>query len=619
MTELNFIRQLFLDGIPDAPLPPLEFARKFVRLPMSARSERFDDSVTPWTREVIQQLGNPACHRLTFVGPVQSGKSTVGEIALCWWIAAQRNGDIFYNWEDDSKADERWVKRIDRILKACAPVKKIIDGLERHKYVKCMAAFQRLNLTVQGVFNAENLDSDSVRLLINEEIHNWGPGLLDKAYRRKTAFPDYFSLQISNAGSKGDQLHGAYEEGTRQVWDVKCPGCGKFHSMRTRFDEKAPHLGGLRYDSDGCKSKSGDYNYNRLAPTIRYQFPCGHTIADDHILRRGMSLAGRYSEPTNPDAPLSICSYTLDAVAVDYIPWLELIMEKHKALKALRYGDPELWYRYLRERECIFTDPNDRPMTARMVLSMDKRKDRAGMPNRYARFAALDRQQGTTREGELPHWWLVIRDADKDANTLLVYEGKCETDEDAADVIKRHGVIPRCVVCDSGDDTLHVYQFCLRHGYSAIKGGKSNTYAHVDGSHRIYSEKKPLTVDRLAMELVFPPLGEDEYHRIVYHHDEPMFFFYSKAGIRDRLNNLRSIPGIKWEVPGDVSDDYKLHMDSEEMKDGKDKHGYPTKEWTQIRTRNDLFVCECYIAMLMDDAELIGQFRNDNEPTEPKP
>lgn len=272
----------------------------------------------------------------------------------------------------------------------------------------------------------------------------------------------------------------------------------------------------------------------------------------------------------------------------------------------MRYGDPELWYKYLRERECIFSDPMDRPISARLVFS-DKKKDREGLKDRYARFAAVDRQQGLAREGELPHWWMVIRDVDKDANSLLVFEGKVETDENVVEILNRHGVVPRHVVCDSGDDTTHVYQFCLRHGYNAIKGGRESTYAHEDGGRRIFSPERPLWK---MLNLPSPVRPEDEIN-------EPQFWLYSKGGIADRLEWLRASKGIKWEVPGDVSDDYKSHMESEELSEKKNKDGFLVKVWTQIRDRNDLLVCERYIAMLMEMAGLIGQgiLESDETPT----
>lgn len=585
-----------LAAIPPAPLSALEFARQYVKLPMSARCESFDDSVTPWTREPIERLSDPATKYLTFIKPVQAGGSTVGEIALCYWIYLQKKGDIFYNWEDDEKAKERWVKRIDRILRSCAPVKRIIDGLERHKYQKCLVAFPRLSLTVQGVYNATNLDSDSVRLLINEEIHNWRPGLLEKAYRRKTAFPNFFSLQISNAGRAGDQLHAAFEEGTQQVWEVKCPGCGKYHEMHTHWNDARPELGGLRYDADKARAANGEYNYALIAPTVRYQFPCGFLVFDSPRERRALSLSGRYSEPKNPDAHLSNRSYILDAVAVDYIPWIELIMEKHKALRAMKYGDLEAWLKYLRERECIFTDDNSRPMIPTLVVSQ-KKKDRAGLENRVARFAALDRQQGSISKGEIPHWWMVIRDVDAAANSLLVWEGKCETDEEALDVLNRHCVLPRHVVCDSGDDTTHVYRFCIRNGFNAIKGGTKPLFPHPDGGMRIFSQENFLW-KLLNMRGPTKPEGQEV--------DEPMFWLYSKPGIRDRLAWLRTSNVVKWEVPADVSNDYREHMEAEELQSRRTSDGYQRNVWVQVRRRNDLFVCECYIAMLMEMAGLIG-------------
>jgi phage terminase large subunit GpA-like protein len=187
-----------------------------------------------------------------------------------------------------------------------------------------------------------------------------------------------------------------------------------------------------------------------------------------------------------------------------------------------------------------------------------------------------------------------------------VFEGKIETDEDVVDAVRRHDVCPRHVVVDSGDDTTHVYQFCLRHGFNAIKGGRGDMYAHevLDPSDskgrktitvkRIFSQEKPLH-EMLNM----PPTQ-------ALPEDEPQFWLYQKAGIRDRLHYLRASKEIPWEVPSDVSSDYMAHMEAEVIEKRRDARGYDVTEWVQIRDRNDLFVCECYIAMLMEMAGLIG-------------
>lgn len=579
------------------------------RLPGSAISERFVCALTPWVRDPLETAGDALTRICTLVKPVQCGGSAVGEIALCYWLSTENTGEIQYNWSDDQAAKKRWDKRIERILKACPSVLARWPT-KRDKAQKCLVIFPHCSLTVQGVKSADNLDSDSIRFQINEEIHSWDTGRLEKAYRRKTAAAFPKTLNISNAGRVKDQLHVAFLEGTQEHWEVKCPGCGAYHVMQTAWDPKKPDLGGLRYNSKDAKNGGGpgtDYDYNRLAGTIRYQMPCGHEVRDNPAERRALSLSGRYGKPRHKGAHLSNRSFTFEAVAVDYIPWLVLIQEKHQALRALKYGDPEPYIRYLQERECRFWDPEERPLTGKIVLNTAITKDRDGLPDRALRLFALDRQQGelsNQARPELPHWWLVIRDVKPNGDSRLVFEGKIHTDEDVIATLDRHNCLRRHGVADSGADTTHVYAFCLKYGISAIKGSSELKFAHrvPDPAnpdeeitiYRIFSVEKPLH------EMIGAPPARDNIF------DEPQFFFYSKVGIRERLHWLRAGGLVKWEVPGDVSEDYQRHMEAEELMERTGPRGETIHEWVQHKKRNDLFVCECYIALQMDQAGLIG-------------
>jgi len=583
---------------PDAAKSVIEWAQKNVRLPGSARSEKYDASITPWTNEPLEMACSGEAKVITFIKPVQGGGSVAGEVAICYWLATESGGDVQYNWNDDGKAKDRWDKRFERILRACPAVmvRAPKDDKIAGKMKKCLWLFPHCNLTVQGVFQPNNLTSDSIRFQVNEELHSWESGRLAQAYGRTTAVWNYVIFNISNGGNNNDQLHVAMMEGTNQQWEVPCSGCGKFHVMRTKWDENHPELGGLRYNSDKCKYDDGSYNYKRLERTIRYQFPCGHQISDDRFERRKMSLGGRYGKPRNRGAKLENRSYSLEAVSVDYIPWIKLIQEKHTALKALRLGDPEPYMRYIKDRECGFWDDDDRPVLGTIVLNEELKKAREGLPDRIARLAALDRQMGNKNKGELPHWWVVIRDVRANGDSRLVWEGKCLTDEDAADTTVRHDVPPVAVVCDSGDDTTHVYNFCLKHGFNAIKGSGEASFASDGGVRRIFSSAKPLY---LMANLPTPTRDNP--------HEEPMFWFYSKQGIRERLHYIRASNLLKWEVPGDVSDDYKAHMESEELQERKmPRSNEIIREFVQVKRRNDLYVCECYIAMLMDILGLVG-------------
>ncbi len=542
------------------------------------------------------------------LGPVQTGKSVLGEIMLCRWIS-DASGSIQYNWENNDKAEERWTLRVSSILRATRPVFELWPT-DRSKAGKCLVAFPGGPLKMQGVFDEENLDSASVRYQINEEIHGWEPGRLSRARERLTAFWNSTELDISNAGKVSGQLHRAWLESQQRHWEVKCPGCGQYHRMRARWEDRHPEFGGLRYDASAARGEDG-YDYNKIAPTVRYQFPCGHAVPDEVSVRRALSLSGRYGKPENTGAPAAMPGFTMQAVACDWVPWIKLIQEKHSALAARKNGDSEPWYRYITSRECQFHDEDELPGFGSIVVSPGIVKDREGLANRLARFAALDRQQGSVMKGELPHWWIVIRDVDDTGNSLLLFEGKALTDEDAASVIERHQVPAVSVVVDSGDDTTHVYQFCLRYGYNAIKGSgakEQQIFRHADGSQKIYSPDKPLH----AM-LNAPPRypytltteGEIPDPR------EPRFWLYSKPGIRERLAWIRV--NRQFVVPSDVSQDYLDHMESEELETYRHPITHETlRRWVQVRKRNDLFVCECYIAMLIDMGGLIA----DRSPIE---
>lgn len=607
---LNWIFQQFARSIPGQAVRSIcDWGKLCVKLPGSAMSKTFDPDITPWIKEPLDSNELPDRRKTIFIKPIQSGGSVAGEVRLCHVLATKSSGDVQYNWQNDDQADARWDKRVERILRDCQPVMDRWPR-ERFKAQKGLVLFPHCNFTMQGVFTNRNVASDSIKYQIDEECHDedgWLPGRLEQAFGRTTAYWDHSIFVISNAGRKGADLHIVVQTSLVKPWEVKCPGCGKFHVMRTRWEDKEPHLGGLRYNADGCRRGDGEYDYEKLAKTVRFQMPCGKTVSDgDKTTRRQMSLNGRY-----PAGNGAIVTYTLESVSVDYISFLDLIRQKHQALKAMKYGNLQPWRKYMRERECVFASDEDRPFFQRIVLS-DRKKDREGLPNRAARFGVLDRQAGEfLTKGELPHWWAVIRDVailpDGRIQTLLVYEGKIETDEEAADVMKRHQVKPECVAVDSGDDTVHVYKFCLQHGFNAIKGGNTDSlYPHTDGSRKIFSVEKPLHT-----MIGSPPLFEYQFVKGEWVPDprEPLYWLYNKRAIRDRFAWLSSggAGTVIHETPGDVSKDYRQHMESEELQERRNKStGELQKVWTQLKERNDLFVCECYIAMLMEMAGIIG-------------
>lgn len=591
-----------------------EWGREHVRLPGSALTERFDPRLTPWVVAPIDTFGDGVTTDMTHVGPVQSGKSVGGEVIMCRHIGAGNGGDLMLGFETEAKTKARMKQRVGPVLKKCRPV-VLRMPTEKKNDTTMQIVFPHMTMRATGVESSTNLESDSYKVIVAEEVFAWPTGRLQLMENRTAAFAFPFRAVISTGGRVGDDLYRKLHASRLRYWGSHCPGCGELHFMHDDFIDRAdaenatkakaarllgvdeagirmeiPELfGGLRYDR-GERGSVPDFA--RVAATLRYEMPCGYEVPYDAQARRQLSLRGDYLPAINPEAPERMKAFAMQSVAVERVDWLDLVKEKHAALDALRNGNPTAWINYTQRRCAQFWDEDRQPTAHRITLSSDVSKARAGLPDRVLRTAALDRQLGQKDKGELPHWWLTIWDFNEPGDGGLVYEGKMETDGNAAATITEHSVEPWNVCADSGADTDHVYSFCLEHGYHAIKGGKSEWYNWEDGSKRAYSEMQFIaTVANL-------PRGS-------HGEKEPYFWQYSKHQIREfywHARNAQVIDGVepvKRIIPSDVSADYLAHSSAENREVnpvGRTKELKP--EWIQVRKRNDLFVCDCYCEMM---------------------
>jgi hypothetical protein len=564
----------------------------------------FDSMRTPQLIEPMRAMADFDTRIGTLIKPVQIGGSTAGEVVAAWW-AAFYHGMIQYNWQDDLKAKDRWHDRITKTLNSCRDIKRTGNHLDE---LICEARYINSTVRVQGVFNESALDSDTVPLQINEEIHLWKPGFLSKARRRQTQVWNAKAFDISNASNENDQLHSAFEDGTQEHWQSTCPGCGQPHEMHFRFSPTKPELGGLRWDSDGCKMDGGRFNYNKLERTIRYQMPCGHEVKDHASERR--RIKGAYSHAKNEGAHVSHRSWNFEAVSCDSIRWLTLIQEWHSAIRAQRSGDIEPMRRFVTERECRFWGEDSIPFSGAIVLKSEIKKSREGLEGRAVRLWAADKQRGYRSKGELSHYWLVIRDVMPDASSQLVFEGQVSTDTELLAVLDEHQCERYAGGVDGTWDTKHVKEFCFRNGLNMFAANASHKggFLHSDKVRRFYDDGKLLHLD-----LNMPPRFDYTYSAdgVVPSQAEPTIISYNLAGmlenfffIRSHEQNVKANGGsdfIAWEVPGDVSEDYQKQIDCWERVSVKQRKTNDEVEGFRKRYEADhMTMCEAYIAMMME-------------------
>jgi len=605
--EERFVYDTFAGAVPGpANASVVEYAEKCVRLVSSPTGETFDRRTKPWLNPILECATVPG--KYSFVKPIQNGGgTTAGEIIILYWLGNWHSGSVFYYWPNDLKADDRFVKYTEKMLRACRPV---MDRLppDRNAWTKGLILFNTCNFAQLGVRTSRNLSSDTVRGIVAEELHDieagWESGKIEQMRGRQAAVWNAISFLISNASQEGDEFHQEVKAGTCEEWEVLCPGCKQFHIMRARWEPERPDLGGLCYNADGCRRNDGSYDYPKLLSSLHYSMPCGFKVPPSLRERRALSLNGRYSEPYNKSALPNHRSFRIEAVACHESDWLGLVIQKHKALRALKNGDPRPLSIYLREQESLFWNPALRPSARPLELS-DRKKDREGMLNRQYRFGSLDWQLG---EGDTPsHWWGLIVDVDAQANALIVYEGRCVSDGEAVEVMSRHGVRPNAVAVDSGSNTKHVYEFCLKNGFNAIKAVGDKSIRHPStGTWHAWSEREPLwTMANRTGPTRDNPVEEPEFWRI------------SKTGALDLLSFMRS-GARRFEVPSDVSEDFKRHFAVWNLEDNRiAATNQIEKVWKKSseRAHDHLLICASYIAVFVDMLEADGAFQQ--EPARP--
>jgi hypothetical protein len=606
---MPIFRQATPDSIPDDIIAWAESSVK-----VNGGKTSFSAARCPQIVEPIRSMADADTRIGTLIKPVQVGGSTAGEVVCAYW-AAFFSGLLQFNWEDDAKAEDRWKDRVLPCLESCRDIRRT-----GHRFEELICEARYINSTVrcQGVFNEKSLDSDTVPLQINEEVHSWKPGFLSKARRRQTQVWNAKAFDISNASRVGDQLQVAFESGTSEVWEVLCPHCGQHHEMRFRWNPNKPELGGLRWDSDGCKMDGGRFNYNKLEKTIRYEFPCGHTLRDIAAERR--QLRGRY-RITYEGAHLSHRSWNFEAVSCDSIRWLSLIQEWHSSIRALKAGDAEPMRRFVTERECRFYGDESLPYSGQVVVNTAIVKNREGLKNRIARLWAADWQQGYKSRGELTHYWLVIEDVLADCSSQIVFEGMVATDAELVAILDDFQAPRSAGVVDASKNMKSILSFCYREGLNAVIGNNSRmgSFRHKDGVRRFYSEEQVIC-DSLNMPSKFDHVATRDGW--MPHPDEPVVTSYNKAGllanhffIRDmKANVLKNKPDataadyIERVIPGDISDEFRQQNESwERVNNVQKKTNDDVEGFRKIRRDDHMLMCCAYIDLLKDQCGLLGE------------
>ncbi len=443
---------------------------------------KFSTDRTPWIVEPLRILGRPGPRRLTILGPAAGGKSTISEVFLAWLIDNAPGFCVWYA-QDEEAAKEFAETRVQRFLASCERVSRWFPG-NRHAKRTQAIHFPHMSFVIQAA-NEGNAQSKHIRHLICDEPWMYKPGMLAQLHKRTTRFAHNRTIIETSTGSlEGDEVDQAWQQGSRQRWQIFCPHCEELHVPRWTFD-RADSPGGVKW-SPKAKRENGTWDLRAVAESTTYQCPTcqthhAATSANAYIVNRN----GSYTLPAADSMPNHF-SFHWNCIASDFSQLGAIAVEFLMAKQAIKRGDTSLFQEFTQKKLAEAWSGE----SASAEIKYQPSDYMLGDPwaEEARRFLTIDKQRD--------HFWAVVRAWSANGNSRLVWAGRVSTWVDLRNLQQSNAVPDRQVLVDSGYSATEVYRECCRYGWIAIKGEARKggyEFTNEDGvkSRRIFSLTSP--------------------------------------------------------------------------------------------------------------------------------
>jgi phage terminase large subunit GpA-like protein len=584
---MSLLLDSFAEAIrPREKIPPHQWAAGGkITIPNSAVSSRYEPESAPWFLEPLEFATNGQMREGYVIAPTGSGKTTLFDILIPYWIANDP-GSILAVQATDPEAADYAEKRLNPILDSCEDLKPLFDSLGRHKRKRDSITFPHMDLELVGA-NLSSLQRKSKRYLLGDECWLWKHGLMAEARARMHDRWNRVAMWVSQGGfetqydqiAKTDyetELYAGWRGSDRRIWNFQCPQCG----------EVQPYLR-KQLEWTTQNNDAGELDIAAILQSTRYKCRnCPEQFEDTPINRRALADTGRYVA-TNPNHKPGIHGWNYNVLTVYRIPWSEFAIAWARAKIALENGDKKPLEAVIQKRLAEFwRELPDVPETALTAGDYHKADYANGemIDNEIARFMTIDRQRD--------HRWVKIRAWRADGSSRLLLEGKSLTKESCREIQRRYKVRDGLTFQDAQYETGDVYDECVEYGWTAMHGeGKQKTFLHSRTRGR-------------SFRAFYSPMKQAR----APHGGRANYIFWSNEGVKDELVQLRA-GGRRppFEFPQDVSPEWLKHMVSEVKIDGT---------YVNQGRPNHLWDCE---AMGVAAAMIFGVLVGITEETDEKP
>jgi len=537
------------------------------------KSPFYDVTQTPWMREPLDELKNSDTNEIVILAPIGSGKTTMLEAALAYFIAEDPGPTLFVG-QTDEMVNEWFETRLDFSLQNTKETSVFLPtGKDRHKKKKGSIIFNHMTLFSTGA-KISGLQTRSMRRVIMDEAWTYKKGMIKEGEGRLHDRWNRQFLLVSQGGNKGDDWHKRWENVNQYEFMWECPCC----------KTKQPYSwSSVKYD----ETLEDKVKIAKSAYIECINGECDYIIKDDSQQRRQIAQKAKYIK--TKDGLPNTKGFHFTQICNWHVPLWRLVLERFNAMEEVKRGNLDLLRQFLNKRLAEFWDDSKEDERVTLNGAGYTVRDYEGgqkWEHEHVRFLTVDRQQD--------HFWACIRAWSADGRSRLLFYGKIDTWDEIELLRMKYKVDARKTQVDCGFQTDEVYKRCAKYGWLALRGDRRNQYPHkTPNQPTIY---KPFSA--------YQPVQASDGKKTAV-------AFYSNLAMKDTLFMLRNQKGMDWQIPDGISDDYLRQLDSETRR-GEGASAI----WTKRKNDNHAFDTETQQVTLASMMKLIGTPDNIEYPEE---
>lgn len=449
---------------PPSSEPSWRWIEENVSLGQDSELKRFDFDLCPMHKFFHEAAQNPRVKWVTQMVAAQTGKTTNALAEVVHSVINDPRPTAWYT-DTSEKAKSDYKTKIKPFFENCDAVQAEFPT-DRSKKSQRLVQFTSMNFHVLGAESKSNRESITISRAFCDEVRKYKPGALVQIDNRMKTIRNSKRFVFSSAGDEFDDLHRAFNEGTRHFFFWTCPHCG--HKQTFRFGRDATTLypqprdhGGFVWDSNEVTHPDDfTFNFVELAKTVRYE--CENAACKYRFQQSERPQLMRTLEPiaTNPHAdPANVSMQWWEA----YMPWADcdwhkIVIKFLRAQLAAKRGDFEA----LRVFVCETLGEPWRPPGGHKLLAGDilKRCGEYAIREPWAdaktKIITVDVQQGYLYF-ENRHYNALGESRLFDCGTLPGFE-------DLRAYQLANGLLDKCVFIDCAYEPSSVFEACLQHG-----------------------------------------------------------------------------------------------------------------------------------------------------------